>query len=177
MFGLRASRQDTGMDPRYPIGRFSFDPAITPNKRLAWIGAIASLPADLRAAVTALPAARLDTPYRTGGWTMRQVVHHLADSHLNAYTRIRLALTEPTPLLKTYEEQLWAELIDAKTADPALSLTLLDALHARLVTLLKSLTPDQFARSATHPASGPVSVDWLLQMYAWHGRHHLAHIS
>jgi hypothetical protein len=164
------------MDPRYPTGKFSFDPAITADKRRAWLGAIQSLPADLRAAIAALPAAKLDTPYRSGGWTARQVVHHIADSHLNAYTRFRLALTEESPTVRPYEESLWAELVDAKSADPELSLTLLDALHARLVMLLDTLTPEQFERPAHHPSNGAISVDWLLQMYAWHGRHHIGHI-
>jgi hypothetical protein len=104
------------------------------------------------------------------------VVHHLADSHLNAYTRLKLALTEDSPVIKTYEEQLWAELPDAKNADPAMSLAILEGLHRRLTILLESLSPEQFARPAQHPSWGPITVDWLLQMYAWHCRHHVAHI-
>lgn len=164
------------MDPRYPVGKFSFDRAITADTRRACISLIKSLPSDLRASVEALPASKLDTPYRPGGWTVRQVVHHVADSHMNAYVRFRLALTEDAPVVRPYEESLWAELTDARGSNPSVSLALLDALHTRLVTLLESLTPAQFERTATHPAQGPISVDWLLQMYAWHGRHHVGHV-
>lgn len=164
------------MDPRYPVGRFAFDSDVTPEKRRAWIAQLDALPRDLRQALAELPPDRLDTPYREGGWTARQVVHHLADSHLNAYTRIKLALTEDTPAIKTYEEQLWAELPDGRTGDPEPSLAMLDGIHRRLTILLETLTPEQFARTATHPQLGQVSVDFLVQMYAWHCRHHLAHI-
>jgi hypothetical protein len=152
------------------------DAIVTPEKRREWIATLDALPRDLEGAVTRLPSSSLDMPYRDGGWTARQVVHHLADSHLNAYVRIKLALTEDNPTIKTYEEQIWAELADGKTANPALSIAILDGVHRRLTILLESLTPDQFARSAQHPSWGPVTVDWLLQMYAWHCRHHLAHI-
>ena len=161
------------MDPRFPTGKFVFDPASTPEKRRECIAIIASLPSELKAAMA---AAGLDTPYRDGGWTARQVVHHVADSHLNAYTRIKLALTEDNPTLKTYEEQLWAELPDGKSADPAISLAILDGVHRRLTMVLNGLTPEQFRRPAVHPANGPTSVDGLIQMYAWHCRHHLGHI-
>ena len=129
------------MDPRFPTGRFSFDPAVTTASRRACIDAIGALPAELRAAVDALPASGLDRPYRPGGWTARQVVHHVADSHMNAYVRVRLALTEDNPTVRPYEEARWAELIDARGGDPAVSLALLDALHARWTMLLESLTP------------------------------------
>jgi len=164
------------MDPRYPVGQFAAEGNVTAEKRKAWIAQLDALPRDLRRALGALPAGGLDTPYREGGWTVRQVVHHLADSHLNAYTRIKLALTEDTPAIKTYEEQIWAELPDGKSADPNISLGILDGVHQRLTIVLESLSADQFARPAQHPSWGPVNVDWLLQMYAWHCRHHLGHI-
>ena len=164
------------MDPRYPVGKFTADDEVTPAKRRAWIAEIDALPRKLRAALATLPPSAVHTQYREGGWTARQLVHHLADSHLNAYFRIKLALTEDAPLLKTYEEQLWAELPDGKTADPALSLGILDGVHQRLTILLDSLTPEQFARPAQHPQWGRVTVDWILQMYEWHCRHHVAHI-
>ena len=119
------------MDSRYPIGKLKFDLNVTPEKRTEWIVQIGRFPAEFRAAVAALPPGGLDRPYREGGWTGRQVVHHVADSHINAYVRVRLALTEDNPPAKAYAESLWAELADAKTADPAVSLTLLDALHHR----------------------------------------------
>ena len=164
------------MDPRYPTGRFTYDPEITPEKRAARVAAIGSLPTELREALAAIPGDRLDTPYRDGGWTGRQVVHHLADSHINAYIRFRLALTESGPVVKPYEESVWAELLDAKTEPPSVSVAILEGLHRRLHVLLSSLGPDDFARTANHPAHGPITVDWLLQMYAWHGRHHVGHL-
>jgi hypothetical protein len=165
------------MDPRYPTGPFTYDPEITPEKRAQWIAAIGSFPTELKAALAALPAGELDTPYRDGGWTARQVVHHVADSHINAYVRFRLALTEAEPMVKPYEESRWAELVDARTEDPAVSVGILDGLHRRWHGLLRSLGPDDFARTARHPQHGPITVDWLLQMYAWHGRHHIGHIN
>jgi hypothetical protein len=164
------------MDPRYPVGKFSADPDVTPEKRKMWISQIAALPVELNAALAALPSGGLDRPYRENGWTARQVVHHLADSHLNAHTRVRLALTEENPTIKTYEEGAWAKLEDALHADPASSLSILEGLHKRFAILLESLRPEQFARSATHPDWGAINVDWLLQMYSWHCRHHVAHI-
>ena len=165
------------MDPRFPVGKFTYDPDVTPEKRRAWIAQLDALPGDLKRAVASLPSSGLDTPYREGGWTARQVVHHLADSHLNAYTRIKLTLTEESPAIKTYEEQLWAELPDGKHADPSMSFAILDGVHKRLTMLLQSLTPEQFARKAQHPAWGEITVDWQLQMYAWHCRHHVAHVT
>lgn len=165
------------MDRRYPVGKFALDPDVTAAKRLDWIGQLDRLPADMARALEALPAGGLDMPYREGGWTARQVVHHVADSHLNAYTRIKLALTEDNPTIKTYEEHLWAELPDSTSADPAISLAILDGVHRRLTMVLNGLTPEQFRRPAVHPANGPTSVDGLMQMYAWHCRHHVAHIS
>lgn len=164
-------------DPRYPIGKFTPDDAVTPEKRATWIGQIADAPGHVRAAVAGFTDAQLDTPYRDGGWTVRQLVHHLADSHVNAYCRFRLALTEDTPMVKTYEEGDWAKLPDAMTAPVDLSLRLLDGLHARWAILLRALTPAQFDRAVRHPQWGAMPVTWLLQMYAWHGRHHAAHIT
>ncbi|HUE89942.1 MAG TPA: putative metal-dependent hydrolase [Vicinamibacterales bacterium] len=164
------------MDLRYPVGKFALDNDITPDKRRGWIRQLDTLPGDVRNALAELPPGGLDTPYRDGGWTPRQVVHHLADSHSNAYTRIKLALTEDTPALKTYEEQLWAEMPDGKTADVAPSLAILDGIHTRLTIVLESLTPDQFGRTAMHPQWGQMTVDVLVQLYAWHCRHHVAHI-
>ena len=164
------------MDLRYPVGKFVLDNDVTPDKRQGWIRQLDALPHDLRIALAELPPGGLDVPYRDGGWTARQVVHHLADSHANAYTRIKLALTEDTPALKTYEEQLWAELPDSKTADLAPSLAMLDGIHTRLTIVLESLTADQFARTAAHPQWGPISIDVLVQLYAWHSRHHVAHV-
>jgi hypothetical protein len=164
------------MDPRYPVGRFAPDTQVTPEKRREWMATITALPRDLERALADLPADALDTPYREGGWTVRQVVHHLADSHGNALFRMKLALTEESPAIKTYEEQLWAELPDGRAADLAPSLAILSGVHARMTVLLESLTPDQWAREARHPQWGAITVEWLLQMYAWHCRHHLGHI-
>jgi DinB superfamily len=174
-----ASQQadDRRMDFRYPVGKFVLDPEPTADKRRGWIATLDALPRNLRQAVAGLSPEALDTRYRDGGWTVRQVVHHVADSHLNAYTRIKLTLTEDTPTIKPYEEARWAELPDGKTADPAVSLGILDGVHYRLNMVLESLTPEQFARSARHPDLGAMTVDSWVQMYAWHSRHHLAHIA
>lgn len=164
------------MDARYPVGTFTHDPDVTPEKRKTWILQLAALPKELHAALAALKPGGLDRPYREGGWTARQVVHHLADSHLNAHTRMRLALTEDNPRIKTYQEAEWAKLEDAQHADPSASLAILEGLHKRFAILLESLEPPQFARVAEHPSSGSINIDWLLQLYAWHSRHHVAHI-
>jgi uncharacterized damage-inducible protein DinB len=165
------------MDPRYPIGRFEQPLEATPGLRREAIEVIAETPGKLRAAVAGLSAVQLDTPYRDGGWTVRQVVHHLPDSHLNAYVRLRLALTEEQPTIRPYQENLWAELPDAKSGPIKMSLALLDALHDRWVRLWRSLTAEQFGRVLFHPEHGPRTVDWLVFLYAWHGRHHTAHIT
>lgn len=164
-------------DLRYPIGKFRADPEVTDAKRRRWIEEIAGAPVALRAAVTGLSEAQLDTPYRPGGWTVRQVAHHVPDSHLNAYVRFKLALTETEPTIKTYDEAAWAELADGRTAPVELSLALLDSLHRRWVLVLRSLPPGDFARAFRHPEWGTVTLDWVLQQYAWHGRHHVAHIT
>ncbi len=122
-----------------------------------------------------MPSARLDQPYREGGWTARQVVHHLADSHMNAFLRMRWTLTEDNPTIKPYDEVAWAKIVDSKE-DPAVSVQLLEALHHRWHVMLQSFSDADFTRPAVHPANGPISMDWLLQVYAWHGRHHIGHI-
>lgn len=164
-------------DLRYPIGKFQAPASVTKEERAAFIDQIAVLPEDLNAAVAGLDDAQLDTPYREGGWTVRQVVHHVPDSHVNAYTRFKLALTENVPTIKTYEEAEWAELPEARSAPIGVSLALLDALHQRWVLLLRVLAPAQFARSFRHPELGLMTIDQQIAMYAWHGRHHLAHIT
>jgi uncharacterized damage-inducible protein DinB len=165
-------------DLRYPIGPFSYDGQMTDARRGVCIARIAAAPGRLRAAVTGLDDGQLDTPYRPGGWTVRQVVHHVPDSHLNAYTRIRLALTEDTPTIKPYEEARWAELPDARTLPVEISLRLLESLHARWVQLLERLTAADGARPLRHPEHGRImTVDELLALYAWHGDHHTAHVT
>jgi len=163
-------------DPRYPIGRFEVPTEVTDAERAAFVDQIAALPGEIRRAVAGLDDSKLDTPYREGGWTIRQVVHHVPDSHLNAYTRFKLALTEPTPTIKTYEEARWAELPEARSAPITVSLALLDALHERWVLLLRVLAPAQFTRAFRHPEMGLMTLNQQVAMYAWHGRHHLAHI-
>lgn len=165
-------------DLRYPIGRFVPPESVSDADRRGWIGEITALPRLVSAAVAGLDDARLDTPYRPGGWTVRQVVHHLPDSHINSYTRFRLALTEPEPTIRPYHEERWAELPDAREGPVALSLVLLEALHARWVALLRSLEPADWARTFVHPEHGRrVTLDENLALYAWHGRHHVAHIT
>ena|SRR5678815_3164143 len=164
-------------DPRFPTGKFQFDPAVSADTRRAAIAAIRDAPAALRAAVRGLDDARLNTPYRDGGWTVRQVVHHVPESHMNAFTRFKLALTENNPTIKTYNENAWANLDDVARAPVEASLTLLEALHARWVTLLEVMTPQDFLRPLVHPDTGPLTLDFMLQLYAWHGRHHAAHIT
>ena len=164
-------------DLRYPVGPFEPVSTLTPDERRAAIDAIAEVPARLRAAVANLTDGQLDTPYRPGGWTVRQLVHHVADSHMNALMRFKLALTEDAPTVKTYEEGLWAELADTKTPPIDSSLAIIDNLHKRWVILLRSLEPAQFERKFRHPQWGLGTVDFLLAQYAWHGKHHVAHIT
>ncbi len=164
-------------DPRYPIGEFESVLTLTPEKRSASIEAIAEVPGRLRLAVADLGDAQLDTPYREGGWTVRQLVHHIADSHMNAVMRFKLTLTEDEPTIQTYEENLWAELADTKRPPIDSSLGIIDNLHARWVILLRSIAPDQFSRKFRHPQWGCATVDFLLAQYAWHGRHHVAQIT
>lgn len=164
-------------DLRYPVGRLTYDNDVTEEKRRTWIRQIADTPGALRAAVAGLDDAQLDTPYRPGGWTVRQVLHHVPDSHMNAYIRFKLALTEENPTIRPYDEAAWAAVADTARTDPLVSLALLDALHQRWVILLDSMKPEDFARPLLHPENGPMTMDRLLQMYAWHGRHHVAHIT
>ncbi|WP_309572476.1 YfiT family bacillithiol transferase [Deinococcus sp.] len=162
-------------DPRHPIGPMPTPLTLTSAERADALAAVRALPAELRAATHGLSNAQLDTPYRESGWTLRQVVHHVADSHMNAYVRVKLALTEDSPTVKPYEEGLWAELPD-KELPPGVSLELLEHLHTRLMAVLDGVT--DFTRQWTHPAQGRTyTVDTLLGMYAWHGRHHVAHIT
>ena len=164
------------MDLRYPVGEFKSQENYSDEDRRRFIDEIEATPAHLRAAVEGLSDEQLDTPYRPGGWTVRQVVHHLPDSHFNGYVRTKLALTEDEPLVKTYMEDRWAELADSKAA-PDVSLTLMDAVHHRWVLVWRSLTPEQFERKFRHPEWGTFKVEQQLALYAWHGRHHVAHIT
>jgi uncharacterized damage-inducible protein DinB len=165
------------MDPRYPVGKFAWPESITEDDRRKFAAQIGELPAKLRAAVQGLSEAQLDTPYREGGWTVRQVTHHVADSHMNAFIRFKLALTEAEPTIKAYEQQLWAELPDGKTAPVEISLTLLDSLHHRWALLIKSMKPEEYSRTFRHPELGLVTLERNLALYAWHSRHHVAHVT
>lgn len=163
-------------NPRFPIGEFTRPDRLSGAERAAAIGRIEATPARLRAAVEGISDAELDSTYREGSWTLRQVVHHLADSHVNSYTRFRLALTEQHPTIRPYDENKWAALDDARTLPVEPSLKLLEALHSRWVALLRSLKPADFDRTIDHPENGTMTIDQLLAMYAWHGEHHVAHI-
>ena len=165
------------MDFRYPIGKFQAPAAITREAIAEWIGEIAATPAHFREAVRGLDDSQLDTPYRPGGWTVRQVIHHVPDSHINSYVRFRLALTEEQPTIKPYDEAKWAELPDARTGAVGPSLDLLDAVHLRWVALLRSLSAADLVRTYNHPESGIARLDATIGSYAWHGRHHAAHIT
>jgi hypothetical protein len=160
---------DMQIDPRYPVGKFS-PPAgpHTSDQRREFIEQIAATPARMRAAVAGLSERQLETPYRDGGWTVRQVVHHVPDSHMNAYTRVKLALTENEPTIK---------LNDVRDTPIETSLLLLQTLHERWDTILSAMTEADFARTLLHPDHGVITLDWLIAMYAWHGRHHVAHIT
>jgi uncharacterized damage-inducible protein DinB len=163
-------------DLRFPIGKFQRADNLTSDQRRQFIDAIAETPARLEAAVAGLKPEQIDTPYRPGGWTVRQLAHHIPDSHMNAYIRFKLALTENEPTIKPYDEKQWAELADSKAAiEP--SLALLENLHARWVALLRPLTPADWAKTFRHPERGTMSLDETLALYAWHGRHHVAHIT
>jgi hypothetical protein len=163
-------------DLRYPIGTFQFPDTVSASERSSFIQQIADTPERLRKAVAGLDGRRLETPYRPGGWTVRQVVHHLADSHINSYVRFKLAVTETEPQVKGYDEALWAELSDAKTAPVEVSLALLTSLHERWVVFLRSLSDEQYSRGFVHSQLGRVRLEQNVALYAWHGRHHVAHI-
>jgi hypothetical protein len=162
---------------RYPTGRFARPDVLTPDQRRSAIATIASTPTQMRAAVRGLTDAQLDTPYRPGGWTVRQLVHHVPDSHANAYCRLKLALTEDTPTIKPYDEAAWALLEDTRTTPVETSLTMLDVLHDRWVRLLRAMSATDFERRLNHPENGMMNLDQLLALYAWHGPHHIAHVT
>ena len=163
-------------DLSYPIGKFKRPTEFSAESRAATIAGIAAAPAAMRRAVAGLSDAQLDTPYRPGGWTVRQVVHHLGDSHMNAFIRTKLALTEENPTVKPYNETEWAKLVDAQLPiEPSLSL--IEVVHARWVAVLRSMTPAQFSRTLMHPENGPTVMDGMLAMYDWHGKHHVAHVT
>lgn len=164
-------------DLRYPIGKFTYNGPPTPEQRQELLNAIAQAPTNLRAALKGLSEKQLDTPYRPEGWTVRQVTHHVPDSHLNAYLRFKLALTEEEPTITPYAEDRWAQLADTRATPVEISLTLLDSLHDRWVRLLRSLQPEDWKRTFRHPELGLVSLEKNLSLYAWHGRHHVAHIT
>ena len=163
-------------DLQYPVGRHTKVMSLAPAQRAEFLGQIEALPQLLRRAVTGLDEKQLDTPYRPGGWTVRQVVHHVPESHMNAYVRCKLALTEDVPTIKPYDQTRWAETPDTR-APIEVSLALLDALHRKWILVLQGLGPNQFGRELNHPENGIMTLDSVVAMYAWHGRHHTAHIT
>jgi hypothetical protein len=168
----------TSVDARYPIGKFQWSGGVaTPKERAERIAAIELCPSELRSAVRGLDDAQLDTPYRDGGWTVRQVVHHVPDSHVNAYVRFKLGLTEEQPTIKPYDENRWAQLADARTAPIEISLAILESVHVRWVMVLRAMRESDFARQINHPETGLQSLDRVLALYAWHGKHHIAHVT
>lgn len=164
-------------DPRYPIGKWEKRARLSSGERAGHISVIDGTPEVLRSAVAGLSDQQLDTPYRDGGWTLRQVAHHLPDSHANAYIRVKLALTEDNPTIKPYDEAAWADLIDSRETPIETSLRMLESIHERLTILLRSLDEAQCARTLVHPDNGAMTIDMLIGMYAWHGRHHVAHVT
>jgi uncharacterized damage-inducible protein DinB len=164
-------------DLRYPVGKYERRDTLTPDERTSMIAEIAETPARMRKAIAGLTDSQLETPYREDGWTVRQVVHHVPDSHLNSYTRFKLALTEEHPTIRPYDEAKWAELSDSRDTPIETSLTLLESLHDRWTRLLRAMSADDYRRTLHHPDSGVMSLDTVLTLYAWHGRHHVAHIT
>ena len=164
-------------DARFPIGKFQRPDSYSQGSRTASIAIIEKMPAALRAAVKGMSDAQLDTPYREGGWTVRQVIHHYADSHMNAFIRFKLALTESEPTVKTYDEKLWADLPDVAGTPVAVSLDLVESLHKRWVVLLRAMREADFARAFRHPEHGLITLDFTLALYTWHSQHHVAHIT
>jgi DinB superfamily len=164
-------------DPRFPIGKFSFESPLNQEQRQKFIQDIEETPAALRVAVQGLSPQQIETPYRDGGWTVRQVTHHVSDSHMNGYIRFKLALTEDAPTIKPYMEDRWAKLADVESAPLEVSLTLLDSLHNRWVRLLRSLESEDWKRTFNHPELGIMPLDKNLALYSWHGRHHVAHVT
>lgn len=165
------------MDLSFPIGRAEKISALTPERRAALIADIADTPRKFRVAVAGLTDAQLDTPYRPGGWTVRQVVHHVPDSHMNAFIRTKLALTEDTPTIKPYDQDAWSKLEDARSTPIETSLRLLDDLHDRWLRVLRAMSPADFERKLNHPENGVMTLDQVVNMYAWHGKHHTAHVT
>jgi hypothetical protein len=163
-------------DLSYPIGRYHWPKSLTADERAAAIGRLAALPGVMGAALLGLTDAQLDTPYRPGGWTVRQTVHHTADSHMNAYVRLKLGLTEDTPTIRPYAQDAWANLSDTAGIPLDVPLALLDGVHRKMVHLFGGMTDAQCARLIRHPENGEMSLDTLLGLYAWHGDHHAAHI-
>jgi hypothetical protein len=161
---------------QYPIGRFEPPTVVDPARRTGWVDELEAFPRELRSIVTPLTESQLGTPYRPGGWTVRQVIHHVADSHANGLIRVKWTLTEDRPVIKAYFEERWAELADYRSVPIVVSLDLLDALHTRWVAVLRSLTEEQWRREFVHPESGPTRLEVHAGNYAWHGRHHMAHI-
>ncbi len=169
---------DTIVDSsKYPIGTFARQASYTADERASHIARLAAQPAALAAAISGLDDAGLDTPYRDGGWTVRQLVHHVADSHANAYIRVKLALTEVDPTIKPYDQDAWVQLADTREISPLVSVGMVAALHARLDAVLRAMHPNDFARGLVHPDNGPMTLDMLVALYAWHGDHHVAHIT
>lgn len=164
-------------DLSYPVGKFHYETAMTAAQRNAAIDSVAQTPAKMREAVGGLSPAQLDTPYRPGGWTVRQLAHHVPDSHMNAFIRTKLALTENEPAIKPYDEKAWANLADTRLTPIETSLTLLEAIHERWNHLLRSMSDVDFSRTLRRPEHGLRTLDWLVAQYAWHGRHHVAHIT
>ena len=165
------------MDLRYPIGKYQRPEVITPEDRRGWIEDVARAPGELRAVVARLTPAQLDLSYRPEGWTARQVIHHIPDSHTNAYIRFKLALTESTPTIKPYREELWAELADSRVRPIDVSLRLLEAVHERWLVVLRNMSDADFRRGFLHPEHGRVlPLEEVLALYSWHGRHHTAHV-
>jgi uncharacterized damage-inducible protein DinB len=162
---------------QYPVGKFERQTNYHPNEIAEFIQILEQLPAQMRMAVKGLSDAQLETEYREGGWTLRQVVHHVPDSHMNSFVRFKLALTEENPTIKPYDEAAWALLSDTRDTPVAVSLDLLEALHARWVILLRSIKPEDWKRTFNHPANGSMTLEYALALYAWHSRHHLAHIT
>jgi hypothetical protein len=177
MPAMRTGEGTALSDLRYPIGTHSLKLALSDEERRTAIEQIAELPARMKTAVAGLTSEQMETPYRPGGWTVRQVVHHLADSHMHAFLRFKLALTENEPTIKPYDEARTAELADSRELPAEVSLLLLDSLHCRWAALLRGMRPGEFARRLNHPERGIVSLDGLTGDYAWHGRHHVAHIT
>lgn len=171
------STTSTFSDLSYPTGKFQYETPMSASQRKAAIAAIAATPAKLREAVRGLSPEQLDTPYRPGGWTVRQVVHHVPDSHMNALIRTKLALTENEPAIKPYDEKRWAELADVPSTPIEISLTLLEAVHERWDHLLRAMSDADFSRTLRHPEHGLRTMDWLISLYAWHGPHHVAHVT